>query len=80
MKGVAIAACEVSCTMNWAMDLMKITLSCSVSISCGRSAVGSYLYVPAYMRREKERDWREGKRHQEKPLVCPCSYLAVLPS
>ena len=31
--------------MNCAVDLMKITLSCSVSMSVGRSAVGSYLCV-----------------------------------
>jgi len=48
--------------MNWAMDLMKITLSCSVSISHGRSAVGSYLCVSACMRREE----------RERESVCVC--------
>jgi hypothetical protein len=30
-------------TINWATDFMKITLSCSVSMSVGKSAFGSYL-------------------------------------
>lgn len=30
-------------TINWETDLISMTLSCSVSVSSGKSALGSYL-------------------------------------
>ena len=43
-------------TMNCAMDLMKITLSCSVSTSQGKSAAGSYLHaLTAHQHEKKDR-------------------------